>query len=148
MKLFEIISKELDPDIYKDIDPGYIAKIAKSVFNKMYPDAALKTKSTPEGYAELTAVSDTGNDFYISIGCSIADSTISINLSGGPGTATAGDFKGAITAIINKLYNSVVKKYGVPKTPGDLTIDYDAGQGVWQHIADKLGLTYSAHQIK
>ena len=146
MRLNEIEGKILDPDLYEDIPPQNISRIAKNVFSKMYPDTKLFAKSTPEGYAEIYTQENEGN-LYILIGCSVADGTISVNLSGGTRAASAGKFNGAITKMIQQLYASVVKKYGQP-TRGELTIDNDASHGIWQHIANKIGLKYSAHTTK
>ena len=128
------VAEGIDPDVYDDLDARTIVRAAKSVM----PD--IRGRDTDEGYVHLT--SGRGLDLYI--GASVADGEISINIGSGGGIATSGTDQGAVTAIIKAVYDTAVRKYGQPDTPGSLTIDDDAGHGVWQHIAQKLGLTYDS----
>jgi len=128
------LAEGIDPDVYDDLDARTIVRAAKRVM----PD--IRGRDTDEGYVHLT--SGRGLDLYI--GASVADGEISINIGSGGGIATSGTDQGAVTAIIKAVYDTAVRKYGQPDTPGSLTIDDDAGHGVWQHIAQKLGLTYDS----
>ena len=128
------VAEGIDPDVYDDLDARTIVRAAKSVMRD------IRGRDTDEGYVHLT--SGRGLDLYI--GAGVADGEISINIGSGGGLATSGTDQGAVTAIIKAVYDTAVRKYGQPDTPGSLTIDDDAGHGVWQHIAQKLGLTYDS----
>ena len=132
------VAEGIDPDTFEDLDPRIIARAAK----RIVPTA--RARRTPEGYVYLTT--EDGLDLYI--GATVADGVISVNIGSGGGLATSGANKGAVTEIIRGVYDAAVRKYGRPDTPGELTIDHDAGHGVWQHIANKLGLRYDAVQDK
>ena len=54
---------------------------------------------------------------------------------------------GRITGILKALNDALVKKFGVSSQPTELTIDDDHGHGVWQHIAQKLGMAYGAQRV-
>ena len=132
-------SKQLDPDIFEDLDSRIIARAAK----KTVP--SIQAKQTPEGYVYLK----TADGLSLVIGCNIADGSIDINIGSQPmETTSSGPHKGAITEIIQAVYAAAVKQYGTPSQPGTLSVDHDAGHGVWQHIAQKLGLQYDAHMVK
>jgi hypothetical protein len=83
------------------------------------------------------------------IGCNIAGGSIDINIGSQPmETTSSGPHKGAVTKIIEAVYQAAAKKYGAPIKQGTLSIDHDAGHGVWQHIAQKLGLQHDAYMVK
>ena len=131
--------KEIDPDVYEDLDNSIIARIARQIV------PTIRAKSTPEGYVYLS----TQDGLSLVIGCNIAGGSIGINLGSQPmEDASSGPHKGAVTKIISAVYAAAVKHYGVPTEQGTLSIDHDAGHGVWQHIAQKLGLQYDAHMVK
>jgi hypothetical protein len=131
--------KELDPDVYEDLDNSIIARIARQIV------PTIRAKQTPEGYVYLK----TADGLSLLIGCNIADGSIDINIGSQPMEATSsGPHKGAITEIVQAVYAAAVKHYGNPSQPGSLNVDHDAGHGVWQHIAQKLGLEYAAHMVK
>ena len=131
--------KEIDPDVYEDLSNGIIARAARQIV------PTIRAKSTPEGYVYLS----TQDGLSLVIGCNIANGSIDINLGSQPGeTASSGPHKGAVTKIISAVYQAAVKRYGEPTEQGTLSIDHDAGHGVWQHIAQKLGLQYDAHMVK
>ena len=131
--------KELDPDVYEDLDNSIIARIARQIV------PTIRAKQTPEGYVYLK----TADGLSLVIGCNIADGSIDINIGSQPmETTSSGPHKGAITEIIQAVYAAAVKQYGIPGQPGTLSVDHDAGHGVWQHIAQKLGLQYDAHMVK
>jgi GNAT superfamily N-acetyltransferase len=130
--------KVLNPDVYEDLDNGIIARVARQIV------PTIRAKSTPEGYVYLK----TADGLSLVIGCSIADGSIGINIGTGHETTSSGPHKGAVTKIIQAVYQAAVKKYGTPSEPGTLSLDHDAGHGVWQHIAHKLGLQYDAYMVK
>lgn len=141
MKIFEVIAqpKQMDPDTYEDLDPHFIFGIAK----KIVP--SIKGKATGEGYAHLT----TKDGLDLAIGANIHAGAINISIGTPPMRKTSsGPHKGAVTAIIKAVYDNVVQQYGIPTAQGSLTIDRDGGHGVWQHIANKLGLEYGAYNVQ
>ena len=131
--------KELDPNVYEDLSNSIIARIARQIV------PTIRAKSTPEGYVYLS----TEDGLSLVIGCNIAGGSIDINIGSQPmETTSSGPHKGAVTKIIAAVYQAAVKRYGTPTEQGTLSIDHDAGHGVWQHIAQKLGLQYDAHMVK
>jgi GNAT superfamily N-acetyltransferase len=130
--------KVLNPDVYEDLANSIIARVTRQIV------PTIRAKSTPEGYVYLK----TADGLSLVIGCSIADGSIGINIGTGHETTSSGPHKGAVTKIIQAVYQAAVKKYGTPSEPGTLSIDHDAGHGVWQHIAQKLGLQYDAYMVK
>ena len=131
--------KELDPDVYEDLANSIIARIARQIV------PTIRAKSTPEGYVYLS----TPDGLSLVIGCNIAGGSVDINIGSQPmETTSSGPHKGAVTKIISAVYQAAVKRYGEPPEQGTLSIDHDAGHGVWQHIAQKLGLQYDAHMVK
>jgi opacity protein-like surface antigen len=134
----QTVAEGIDPGTYEELDARIIARAAK----RIVPTA--RARRTPEGYVHVTT--EDGLDLYI--GAGVADGSISVNIGSGGGVTTSGAHKGAVTDIIRGVYLAAVRKYGEPDTPGELTIDHDAGHGVWQHIANKLGLRYAAVEVK
>jgi len=132
------VRNKLNPDVYEDLANSIIARVARQIV------PTIRAKSTPEGYVYLK----TADGLSLVIGCSIADGSIGINIGTGHETTSSGPHKGAVTKIIQAVYQAAVKKYGTPSEPGTLSIDHDAGHGVWQHIAQKLGLQYDAYMVK
>ena len=130
--------QHLDPDVFEEVPPSTIARIAKRVV------PSIRARSTPEGYVVLR----TDDGLYLVIGCSIAGGDISVNLNSAGESISSGPHKGAVTAIIKAVYDSAVKKYGQPAQPGSLSVNHDAGHGVWQHIASKLGLNIETNMVK
>jgi pyrimidine deaminase RibD-like protein len=131
--------KEIDPDVYEDLSNSIIARTARQIV------PTIRAKSTPEGYVYLS----TQDGLSLVIGCNIADGSIDINIGSQPmETTSSGPHKGAVTKIIEAVYQAAAKQYGAPIKQGTLSIDHDAGHGVWQHIAQKLGLQYDANMVK
>jgi hypothetical protein len=131
--------KEIDPDVYEDLSNSIIARTARQIV------PTIRAKSTPEGYVYLS----TQDGLSLVIGCNIAGGSIDINIGSQPmETTSSGPHKGAVTKIIEAVYQAAAKKYGAPIKQGTLSIDHDAGHGVWQHIAQKLGLQHDAYMVK
>ena len=131
--------KEIDPDVYEDLSNSIIARTARQIV------PTIRAKSTPEGYVYLS----TQDGLSLVIGCNIAGGSIDINIGSQPmETTSSGPHKGAVTKIIEAVYQAAAKQYGAPIKQGTLSIDHDAGHGVWQHIAQKLGLQYDANMVK
>jgi hypothetical protein len=147
MRIHELLieTKQLDPDVFEEVSPQTIARIARRTLSKLFPGAKISIRATPEGYAEIHMPSDNMRPLNISIGASIADGDMSVNLSGGVGAANSGEFKGGITQTISAVRDYLVKYYGVPTQPVSLSIDSDVSHGAWQHIASKLGMQYCAN---
>jgi GNAT superfamily N-acetyltransferase len=131
--------KEIDPDVYEDLSNSIIARTARQIV------PTIRAKSTPEGYVYLS----TQDGLSLVIGCNIAGGSIDINIGSQPmETTSSGPHKGAVSKIIEAVYQAAAKQYGAPIKQGTLSIDHDAGHGVWQHIAQKLGLQHDAHMVK
>jgi len=60
------------------------------------------------------------------IGCNIAGGSIDINIGSQPmETTNSGPHKGAVTKIIEAVYQAAAKQYGAPIKQGTLSIDHD-----------------------
>jgi hypothetical protein len=134
--------KQMPTDTYEEFEARQLAPIIRKSFNRIYPGHKITIRSTPEGYANVRA----GN-MTVHIGAGIHEGGIGIYISGGMGAAHKGEFPGAITAMIKDIEQAIIKKYGQPAMPTALSIDHDRGHGVWQHIAQKHGMEYSAHKV-
>jgi GNAT superfamily N-acetyltransferase len=132
---FLLENKQLDPDLYDEVDPGFVARTVKQTV----PDARVRVDNR-EGTVQVT--SEDGLSLYI--GANIAEGGYGIYVSGGEGAVQGGGESGRVTAVIAAVAQALVKKYGAPSQTTTLTVDSDHGHGVWQHIANKLGLRYEA----
>jgi GNAT superfamily N-acetyltransferase len=132
---FLLENKQLDPDLYDEVDPGFVARTVKQTV----PDARVRVDNR-EGTVQVT--SEDGLSLYI--GANIAEGGYGIYVSGGEGAVQGGGESGRVTAVIAAVAQALVKKYGVPSQTTTLTVDSDHGHGVWQRIAQKLGLQYEA----
>jgi hypothetical protein len=135
--LLEAEQRMMEPELYEDVPTSILKKAVQAAL----PGVKLVFRTTPEGYLNVT---DDEEFIRLDIGMNIYDSELSFNIENAYLTKYAKS--GAMTNIIATAFKLAEKKYGIPRARS-LSINQDRGHGVWQRIADKLGLEYSAHQI-
>jgi len=135
--LLEAEQRMMEPELYEDVPNSILKKAVQAAL----PGVKLVCRTTPEGYLNVT---DDEESFRLDIGMSIYDSELSFNIENAYLTKYAKG--GVMTNIIANAFKLAEKKYGIPRSRS-LSINQDRSYGVWQRIADKLGLEYSAHQI-
>ena len=135
--LLEAEQRMMEPELYEDVPPSLLKKAVQAAL----PGVKLVFRTTPEGYLNVT---DDEDSVRLDIGMSIYDSELSFNIENAYLNKHAKG--GVMTNIIANAFALAEKKYGIPRGRS-LSINQDRSYGVWQRIADKLGLEYSAHQI-
>jgi hypothetical protein len=133
--LLEAEQRMMEPELYEDVPTSILKKAVQAAL----PGVQLRFRTTPEGYLNVT-----NDSVRLDIGMSIYDSELSFNIENAYLTKHAKG--GVMTNIIANAFALAEKKYGIPRARS-LSINQDRGHGVWQRIADKLGLEYSAHRI-
>ena len=135
--LLEAEQRQMEPELYEEVPNSILKKAVQAAL----PGVQLRFRTTPEGYLNVTNDDDS---VRLDIGMSIYDSELGFNIENAYLTKHAKG--GAMTAIIANSFALAEKKYGIPRARS-LNIEQDRSYGVWQRIANKLGLEYSAHQI-
>lgn len=157
MKINEILQEKImDPDEFGyELSARTIINVVKRVTASMYPDTTIKTRPDPEtGYVEFT-ITDINPTWHtgfkkemhkqtnFTVGVSGAESEISVNFA----VDVRSSHKGLVTTVIDQLFKSAERSWG--KSQGrNISVQNDAGAGVWQYIANKLGATFGAEQTK
>ena len=136
-RVWEAEQRQMEPEMYEDVPNSILKKAVQAAL----PGVKLVCRTTPEGYLNVT---DDEESFRLDIGMSIYDSDLSFNIENAYLTKYAKG--GVMTNIIANAFKLAEKKYGIPRGRS-LSINQDRSYGVWQRIANKLGLEYSAHQI-
>ena len=136
-RVWEAEQRQMEPEMYEDVPNSILKKAVQAAL----PGVKLVCRTTPEGYLNVT---DDEESFRLDIGMSIYDSDLSFNIENAYLTKYAKG--GVMTNIIANAFKLAEKKYGIPRSRS-LSINQDRSYGVWQRIANKLGLEYSAHQI-
>ena len=135
--LLEAEQRMMEPELYEEVPNSILKKAVQLAL----PGVKLDFRTTPEGYLN---VSNDDDSVRLDIGMSIYDSELSFNIENAYLNKHARG--GVMTNIIANAFALAEKKYGIPRARS-LSIEQDRSHGAWQHIADKLGLEYSAHQI-
>ena len=124
----------LDPEEYGlELPIATVRRIVTAVMAQVDPQAVVKVRSSPEGYYLVS----TDNEMLIfDFGITADGGEISANIVNGYSS-----YKGAgvVTKIIDQCFKAMVKKYGRP-TKFVISTQQDRGYGVWQAIAQKLGV--------
>jgi GNAT superfamily N-acetyltransferase len=136
-RVWEAEQRMMEPELYEDVPTSILKRAVQAAL----PGVQLQFRTTPEGYLNVT---NDEESVILDIGMSIYDSELSFNVENAYLTKYAKG--GVMTNIIANAFKLAEKKYGIPRSRS-LGINQDRSYGVWQRIADKLGLKYSAHQI-
>jgi hypothetical protein len=136
------------------MQPKNIVAVAQQAFARLYPGVKLYGKSVPEGVGLTTnkgqegiASAFAGSDrergaFYLTLNAYAEDDSMLVVIE----DATAGEYKGAATAIIKALFEAGERQY---KTQQRLFVVNDnANYDAWSIIANRVGaeLVESADQ--
>ena len=135
--VLEAEQRMMEPELYEDVPNSILKRAVQAAM----PGVKLDFRTTPEGYLN---VSNDDDSVRLDIGMSIYDSELSFNVENAYLNKHAKG--GVMTNIIANAFALAEKKYGIPRARS-LSIEQDRSHGAWQHIANKLGLEYSAHQI-
>lgn len=144
MRISEILleAKTLDPEIYGEMLPGAtISKIVRTLFAQKYPGVIVKARTdySGDGVTFIRAAHEDPlmQEFKFDVACSADGGTICVIVENG----FAGPYKGIIGEAVGLIFKAAIRKWG---TPQEMILQpyEDAGHGVWQHIAQKLGVKY------
>jgi hypothetical protein len=130
---------------FEQMQPQQIIAVAQDAFAQRYPEAKLYGKSVVEGVGltthkggEGSASAFAGSDtkrgaFYLTLNAYAEGSAMIVVIE----DATAGEYKGAATAIIKALFEAGERLYKTEQR--ELVINDNANTEVWDTIADRVG---------
>jgi hypothetical protein len=130
---------------FEQMQPQQIVAVAQQAFAQLYPTVKLYGKSVIEGVGltthkggEGSASAFAGSDtkrgaFYLTLNAYAEGSAMIVVIE----DATAGEYKGAATAIIKALFEAGERLYKTQQR--ELVINDNANTEVWDTIADRVG---------
>jgi hypothetical protein len=130
---------------FEQMQPQQIVAVAQQAFAQLYPTVKLYGKSVVEGVGltthkggEGSASAFAGSDtkrgaFYLTLNAYAEGSAMIVVIE----DATAGEYKGAATAIIKALFEAGERLYKTEQR--ELVINDNANTEVWDTIADRVG---------
>ena len=133
--------KLLDPEEYGlELPTATVRRIVTSIMAQIDPDARVTVRNTPEGYYMVSTDTDM---LRFDFGITADGGEISANI-----VNAYNSYKGGVvTKIIDLCFKAMVKKYGRP-TKFVISTQQDRGDGVWQHIAQKLGAEWGGSAME
>ena len=148
IKLKKLI-KELNDGDLQEVNLKDVQSLITQTFAKKYPKAKLYFEQEDYMYVstdkdEPTAASMWGEGsrkhYYFAFNLYAEGETLNLVIS----NATANEYKGVSSDIIKALFDFGTKKYR-PINQKILYIEDDRSDGVWEKIAQKLGVEYEAN---
>ena len=130
---------------FEQMQPQQIIAVAQDAFAQRYPEAKLYGKSVVEGVGLTThkggegsasafAGSDTKRgEFYLTLNAYAEGTSMIVVIE----DATAGNYKGAATAIIKSLFEAGERLYKTEQR--ELVVNDNANSEAWSAIADRVG---------
>jgi hypothetical protein len=130
---------------FEQMQPQQIVAVAQQAFAQLYPTVKLYGKSVVEGVGltthkggEGSASAFAGSDtkrgaFYLTLNAYAEGEAMIVVIE----DATAGEYKGAATAIIKSLFEAGERLYKTEQR--ELAINDNANTEVWGTIADRVG---------
>jgi hypothetical protein len=127
------------------MQPQNIVAVAQQAFAQLYPDVKLYGKSVVEGVGLTTAKGQAGaasafagsdtvrGAFYLTVNAYAEGDAMIVVVE----DATAGNYKGAATAIIKALFEAGERLYKTQQR--ELAINDNANVEAWSVIADRVG---------
>lgn len=153
--------RDRDPeaDIVESVDfeqmqPQQIVAVAQDAFAELYPDAKLYGKSVVEGVGLTTAKGQAGaasafagsdtvrGAFYLTLNAYAEGDSMIVVIE----DATAGQYKGAATAIILALFEAGERLYQTEQR--ELVVNDNANAEAWSVIADRVGAEMMESQMQ
>jgi GNAT superfamily N-acetyltransferase len=142
--------RDPEADIVESVDfeqmqPQNIVAVAQQAFAQLYPGVKLYGRSVVEGVGLTTAKGQAGaasafagsdtvrGAFYLTLNAYAEGDSMIVVIE----DATAGNYKGAATAIIRSLFEAGERLYKTEQR--ELVINDNANQEAWSVIADRVG---------
>jgi GNAT superfamily N-acetyltransferase len=127
--LFE--ANTLDPEIYGEMLPtATVKRIVNTVMSQVDPGAKVSVKQSPEGYYIVRS-----EGLRLDFGITADGGTINANIVNAYSSYKG---KNVVTEIFGQCFRAAEKLWGKPAR-FVMSAHEDRGDGVWQHIAQKLG---------
>jgi len=142
MRAREFIVESVD---FEQMQPQNIVAVAQDAFGELYPGVKLYGKSVVEGVGLTTAKGQQGaasafaggdtvrGAFYLTLNAYAEGDSMIVVVE----DATAGNYKGAATAIIRALFEAGERLYDTEQR--ELVINDNANYEAWSVIADRVG---------
>jgi hypothetical protein len=142
MRAQEFIVESVD---FEQMQPQNIVAVAQQAFAQLYPGVKLYGRSVVEGVGltthkggEGSASAFAGSDtkrgaFYLTLNAYAEGDTMIVVIE----DATAGNYKGAATAIIKSLFEAGERLYKTQQR--ELVVNDNANTEAWSTIADRVG---------
>jgi hypothetical protein len=142
MRAREFIVESVD---FEQMQPQNIVAVAQQAFAQLYPSVKLYGKSVVEGVGLTTAKGQAGaasafagsdtvrGAFYLTLNAYAEGDSMIVVVE----DATAGNYKGAATAVIKALFEAGERLYKTQQR--ELVINDNANVEAWSVIADRVG---------
>ena len=130
---------------FEQMQPQNIVAVAQQAFTRLYPGVKLYGKSVVEGVGLTTAKGQAGaasafagsdtvrGAFYLTVNAYAEGDAMIVVVE----DATAGNYKGAATAVIKSLFEAGERLYKTQQR--ELVINDNANVEAWSVIADRVG---------
>lgn len=151
MRAQEFILEAVD---FAQMPPQSIAAVAQDAFARLYPGVKLYSKSVVEGVGLTTVKGQQGSasafaggdtvrgEFYITLNAYAEGGSMIVVIE----DATAGQYKGAATAIIKSLFEAGERLYQTESR--ELVINDNSNYDAWSTIADRVGAEMMESQVQ
>ena len=151
LKTKQLVRESVD---FEQMQPQQIVAVAQDAFAELYPGVKLYGKSVVEGVGltthkggEGSASAFAGSDtrrgaFYLTLNAYAEGNAMIVVIE----DATAGNYKGAATAIIKSLFEAGERLYSTQQR--ELVINDNANYEAWSTIADRVGAEMMESQRK
>lgn len=142
MRAREFVTESVD---FAQMQPQQILAVARQAFAQLYPGVKLYGQSVVEGVGLTTAKGGEGSAsafaggdtrpgaFYLTVNAYVENGVMIVVVE----DATAGEYKGAATAIIKNLFEAGERLYKTEQR--ELVINDNANYEAWSTIADRVG---------
>jgi hypothetical protein len=142
LKTKQVVKESVD---FEQMQPQQIVAVAQDAFGELYPDVKLYGKSVVEGVGLTTAKGQAGaasafagsdtvrGAFYLTVNAYAEGDAMIVVVE----DATAGNYKGAATAVIKSLFEAGERLYKTQQR--ELVINDNANVEAWSVIADRVG---------
>jgi hypothetical protein len=142
IKTKQLVKESVD---FEQMQPQQITAVAQDAFSQLYPGVKLYSKSVVEGVGLSTQKGGAGSasafaggdtvrgEFYITLNAYAEGDSMIVIVE----DATAGNYKGAATAIIRALFEAGERLYRTEQR--ELVINDNSNYEAWSTIADRVG---------
>jgi len=152
-------NRDPEADIVESVDfeqmpAQQIVAVAQDAFAELYPDVKLYGKSVVEGVGLTTAKGQAGaasafagsdtvrGAFYLTLNAYAEGDAMIVVIE----DATAGQYKGAATAIIQALFEAGERLYNTEQR--ELVVNDNANAEAWSVVADRVGAEMMESQVQ